>query len=104
LPKLKIHREDVLEELVFEAYNSVHTAEILNTENSSIGLGKVRKLGLSYHAMEILPKFNFHREEVLEELVLSSMLIEYTPEIFRMENNSIWVGKVKSLSLKGYAI
>ncbi|OIR55752.1 MAG: uncharacterized protein A8A55_3502, partial [Amphiamblys sp. WSBS2006] len=74
LPKLKIHREDVLEELVFEAYNSGHTTEILNTNDNSIGLGKVRKLGLCGYAMEILPKFNFHREEVLEELVLSSML------------------------------
>ncbi|OIR55853.1 MAG: uncharacterized protein A8A55_3401, partial [Amphiamblys sp. WSBS2006] len=104
LPKLKFHREDVLEELELEAYNSEHTTEILNTNDNSIGLGKARKLGLCGYAMEILPKFNFHREEVLEELVLSSMLIECTPEIFRMENNSIWVGKVRKMELNGYSV
>ncbi|OIR56777.1 MAG: uncharacterized protein A8A55_2470, partial [Amphiamblys sp. WSBS2006] len=105
LSKLRIHEENAMEKLSLCAYRPEYITEILKMENNSIDLGKVKRLELYGYTIEILPKFKLHRENELEELVLSSKLLEeYTPEILKMENNSIWVGRVKMLELRHYAV
>ncbi|OIR56762.1 MAG: uncharacterized protein A8A55_2487 [Amphiamblys sp. WSBS2006] len=104
LPKLRLHYENVMEKLELDAYDHWHIHEILKTENNSICLGKVQRLELRGYAMGILPKLKIHTENVLEALELDTDYPEDVAEILEEENNSIWIGKVKRLDFKGYAI
>ncbi|OIR56880.1 MAG: uncharacterized protein A8A55_2369, partial [Amphiamblys sp. WSBS2006] len=104
LPKLRIHGENEMEELVLDADKPEHITEILKEENGSIWVGKVEMLGLFGYAVEILPKLRIHGENVMEEFGLWTQYPENIAEILRMKNNSIWIGKVKKLELYNYAI
>ncbi|OIR57481.1 MAG: uncharacterized protein A8A55_1757 [Amphiamblys sp. WSBS2006] len=66
-------------------------------------MGKVRKLELSRYAVKTFTKFKFHEENEIEELSLCTYDAEYIIEILRTENKSIWMGKMKRVSLEGYA-
>ncbi|OIR55772.1 MAG: uncharacterized protein A8A55_3482, partial [Amphiamblys sp. WSBS2006] len=79
-------------------------AEILKTENNSIWIGKVKKLQLIGYVVGILPKLRIYEENVMEELSLYAYDPINITEILKTENNSIWVGKVKWLYLKWYAV
>ncbi|OIR55757.1 MAG: uncharacterized protein A8A55_3498, partial [Amphiamblys sp. WSBS2006] len=106
LTKLRIHKENVMEE-VLELYadKTEHISEILKTENNSIWVGRVKKLNLVGDVVDILPKLDFHEENVMEELlVFYADKTEHISEILKTENNSIWIGKVHRLSLKNNAI
>ncbi|OIR56085.1 MAG: uncharacterized protein A8A55_3169, partial [Amphiamblys sp. WSBS2006] len=104
LPKLGIHNENELEELSLYADNPKHITGMLKTENNSIWVGKVKTLRLKNHAIQILPKLRIHSENEMEELYLVADKAEYITEMIRIENNSVWVGKVKILKLKRHAI
>ncbi|OIR56761.1 MAG: uncharacterized protein A8A55_2488 [Amphiamblys sp. WSBS2006] len=104
LAKLRIHEESVVEDLVLDAYSPEHIAEILKMENSSIWIGKVRRLDLKHYAVEILPKLKLHEEKEMGELFLYAKYPEHITKIIKAENSSIWVGKVKRLELKDYAV
>ncbi|OIR57589.1 MAG: uncharacterized protein A8A55_1645 [Amphiamblys sp. WSBS2006] len=100
LPKLRLHRENVMEVFDLDANHPEYIYEILKTKNSSIWLGKIKKLKLRYYAVEILPKLRIHEENVMEVLELD---VEYSREIaqtLKMKRESIWVGKVKKLVLE----
>ncbi|OIR57222.1 MAG: uncharacterized protein A8A55_2021, partial [Amphiamblys sp. WSBS2006] len=104
LPKIKLHGENVLEELELDASYEENIADIFRMESKSIWVGKVKKLKLLYFGIEILPKLRMHGENVMKELALYAEYRENIAEIFRMENNTIWVGRVKNLILGGGAI
>ncbi|OIR55582.1 MAG: uncharacterized protein A8A55_3672, partial [Amphiamblys sp. WSBS2006] len=95
LPKLRIHEENEMEELWLSADEPEYIAEILEMENNSISLGKVKMLELCSHAVETLPKLKFHGEYVMERLSLEALFSECIAEILNTENNSIDLGKVK---------
>ncbi|OIR57588.1 MAG: uncharacterized protein A8A55_1651 [Amphiamblys sp. WSBS2006] len=91
----------MMEELVLDADCSVHITEILKTENCSIWIGKVKKIWLEGFAIQILPKLRFHRENEIYMFGLNIYNIHcITPVILGVENNSIWIGRVKSLELR----
>ncbi|OIR57757.1 MAG: uncharacterized protein A8A55_1476 [Amphiamblys sp. WSBS2006] len=105
LPKLRLHEENVMEELVLSAEKIENITEILKEENFSIWIGKMKRLVLGYYAVEILPKLRIPEENVLEVFMLNRTdYSRYITEILKEENKSIRVGKVKSLELMGYAI
>ncbi|OIR56829.1 MAG: uncharacterized protein A8A55_2420 [Amphiamblys sp. WSBS2006] len=104
LPKLRTHGEDVMEELVLDADNAEHLAEILKTETNSVWAGRVKRLELRGYAVQILPKLKFHEENEMEELDLDADEAEYLTEMLRTKNSSILVGKVKKLNLRHYAM
>ncbi|OIR58951.1 MAG: uncharacterized protein A8A55_0276 [Amphiamblys sp. WSBS2006] len=104
LPKLRFHEENVMEKLYLDGYSPGNITEIPKTENSSIWVGKVKKLKLEHHAVEILPKLGIHEENVMEELVLDAEKAEYITEILKTEANSIWVGRMKKIDLRYYAV
>ncbi|OIR56160.1 MAG: uncharacterized protein A8A55_3094 [Amphiamblys sp. WSBS2006] len=103
LPKLRIHEENEMEELVLEAYYPRNIIEIIKKENNSIWIGKVRKINLRNYAVEVLPKLRIHEENLTEELSLSADGTEHLAKILE-ENSSIWIGRVKKLELRDYAV
>ncbi|OIR57218.1 MAG: uncharacterized protein A8A55_2024 [Amphiamblys sp. WSBS2006] len=103
LPKLRMHGENVLEELVLDTYYSKQITEILKTDNSSIWVGRVEMLGLFGYAVEILPKLRIHGENVMEELRLDVFFLGHITEILKTKDKSVWVGKVKKVRLEGLA-
>ncbi|OIR58949.1 MAG: uncharacterized protein A8A55_0278 [Amphiamblys sp. WSBS2006] len=104
LPKLRIHEENVMEFLRLSASKPEHITEILKMENNSILIGKVNNLIFSDYAVGILPRLGIHGENEMEELGLLAEHFEYISEILRMENNSIRVGKMRSLVLGEHAV
>ncbi|OIR57013.1 MAG: uncharacterized protein A8A55_2233 [Amphiamblys sp. WSBS2006] len=103
-PKLRTHEENVMEELELKAFSSEEISELLEKENNSIWIGKVRFLILEGYALEMLPRLRIHEENVMERLFLSADKAEHLTEILREENNSIWIRKIKSLVLRWHAI
>ncbi|OIR56910.1 MAG: uncharacterized protein A8A55_2337 [Amphiamblys sp. WSBS2006] len=103
LPKLKLHDENVMEELILNTAEAKHITEILKTENSSIWVGKVKKLVLRRHTVEILPKLRLHCENVMEDLLLDADHYKHVTEILKTKKKSVWIGKVKKLRLEGDA-
>ncbi|OIR56884.1 MAG: uncharacterized protein A8A55_2363 [Amphiamblys sp. WSBS2006] len=104
LSRLKLHQESMMKVFVLDAYTLGHITEILKTENNSIWVGKVKKLLLKKHAIQILPKLKFHEENEMEEFVLELGDPYDITEILKAENNSIWVGRVNRLELEDYTV
>ncbi|OIR57756.1 MAG: uncharacterized protein A8A55_1474 [Amphiamblys sp. WSBS2006] len=102
--KLRIHEENLMEELELWADKAENISGILKEENNSLWVGKVKSLKLGHYAVGILPKLSLHGENVMEVLELRARCLPNTAEILKMENSSIWVGKVKSLELRDYPI
>ncbi|OIR57751.1 MAG: uncharacterized protein A8A55_1479, partial [Amphiamblys sp. WSBS2006] len=104
LPKLRLHEENVLEELSLDAKYSREITEILKMKRNSLWIGRAKKLVFAGYAVGILPKLRLHEESVMEELSLFGDRPGYTTRVLNEENNSIWVGKVERLKLEKYAI
>ncbi|OIR56404.1 MAG: uncharacterized protein A8A55_2849, partial [Amphiamblys sp. WSBS2006] len=102
LPKLVLHKE--MEMFFMGAIEKEHVSGIVYAENNTIKLGKVKKMKLYMFAINILPKLVLHGENGVEKLILSASEIDHVSEIIRAENNSIKLGKVKTLELKSFAI
>ncbi|OIR57179.1 MAG: uncharacterized protein A8A55_2066 [Amphiamblys sp. WSBS2006] len=103
LPKLVLHKENVMEEFRLNACNKEYVSEIIHADDNSILLGKVKRLELKQFAINALPKLVLHKENVMDEFSLEAAKEEYVSEIIQADNNSIWLGKVKRLVLGGYA-
>ncbi|OIR56525.1 MAG: uncharacterized protein A8A55_2728, partial [Amphiamblys sp. WSBS2006] len=101
-PKLKLHGENEMEELVLDAYETEHITEIREAKDKSIWIGKVKKLELKDYAIQLLPKLKLQKENAMEELVLSADSPEHITEILEAKDKSIWLRKVKVLRLKGH--
>ncbi|OIR57364.1 MAG: uncharacterized protein A8A55_1876 [Amphiamblys sp. WSBS2006] len=104
LPKLVLHKENLMEEFGLAAAKEEHVSEIIHADNNSICFGKVKKMELYGYAVNALPKLVLHGENMMEEFSLSAAKEEYVSEIIHADNNSIWFGKVKKLKLSGYAV
>ncbi|OIR55935.1 MAG: uncharacterized protein A8A55_3319, partial [Amphiamblys sp. WSBS2006] len=104
LPKLRLHEDSEIEEFYLCVWQREHISEILVKKDSSIWLGKVKSLTLKGHAVNLLPKLKLHEDNVMEWLYLDVWGRECVSGIFGAEYSSIWLGKVKSLKLYGYAI
>ncbi|OIR55750.1 MAG: uncharacterized protein A8A55_3503, partial [Amphiamblys sp. WSBS2006] len=104
LSKLRIHEENEMEWLWLHAPTGDNITEIHKIENSSIWIGRVKKLELGDYAVNILPKLRIHEENEMEWLVLEVDYPRNTTEILKEENNSIWIGKVRKLKLKYCAV
>ncbi|OIR55745.1 MAG: uncharacterized protein A8A55_3509, partial [Amphiamblys sp. WSBS2006] len=103
LPKLKLHEENEMEFLELRAEYPGEISEILKMDNNSLLIGRVKRLELRWQAVRILPKLKLHEENAVEELALFAGEAEIS-EILKIENSSIWIGKVKRLKLEGYAL
>ncbi|OIR56021.1 MAG: uncharacterized protein A8A55_3235, partial [Amphiamblys sp. WSBS2006] len=99
LPKLRFREENQVEKLLLSAEGAGQIKAILEAENQSIWIGKVKKLVLYGYAVKLLSKLGFHEETQMEELSLGAEGADQITEIRKTEDRSIWVGKVKSLDL-----
>ncbi|OIR57720.1 MAG: uncharacterized protein A8A55_1507, partial [Amphiamblys sp. WSBS2006] len=104
LLKLKLHEENEMEEFSLNAEKKEYVSEVIRAENNTIWLGKVKNLRLKSFAIRILPKLVLHEENEMEVFHLSAGEKEYVSEVIRVENNSIWLGKVKKLELELFAV
>ncbi|OIR55743.1 MAG: uncharacterized protein A8A55_3510, partial [Amphiamblys sp. WSBS2006] len=104
LPKLVLHKENEMEEFELNAYEEEHVSEIMSTRNNTIWLGKVKKIEIYNYAINVLPKLVLHKENEMERFELSAVWNDLVSEILSTRNNTIWLGKVKRLDLKDYAI
>ncbi|OIR56615.1 MAG: uncharacterized protein A8A55_2637 [Amphiamblys sp. WSBS2006] len=104
LPKLGFCRENVMEELILDVYDADNITKILKTKNNNIWVGMVKSLRLEGYAVGILPKLGLHEENEMEVFCLSVEHSEHIAGILVMENECIWVGKVKKMRLIGYAV
>ncbi|OIR55829.1 MAG: uncharacterized protein A8A55_3425, partial [Amphiamblys sp. WSBS2006] len=104
LPKLALHEENEMKEFILSAEKKEYVSKVIRAENSSIWLGKVKKMELFRYAINVLPKLQLHEENVMDEFCLSADRIEYVSEAILAENNNIWLGKVNKLDLKLFAI
>ncbi|OIR55580.1 MAG: uncharacterized protein A8A55_3674, partial [Amphiamblys sp. WSBS2006] len=95
LPKLRLHCDNETEVLDLNADQAEQVADFLGMEDNSIWVGKVEKLLLKKHAVQILPKLGLHGGNEMEVLDLYVDSSEYITEILKTENRSIWLGKVK---------
>ncbi|OIR56079.1 MAG: uncharacterized protein A8A55_3175 [Amphiamblys sp. WSBS2006] len=59
LPKLKLHKENVMEEFSLSADRAGHIAEILVMKDKSIFIGKVWRISFERYAKNIENKFDF---------------------------------------------
>ncbi|OIR55931.1 MAG: uncharacterized protein A8A55_3323, partial [Amphiamblys sp. WSBS2006] len=104
LPKLKLHEDSEIEELYLCAWGREYVSEILGAGDRSIWLGRVKSLRLDSYAINLLPKLRLHEDNVMEWLYLDAWEREHISEILVKKDNSIWLRKVKSLTLKGHAV
>ncbi|OIR56012.1 MAG: uncharacterized protein A8A55_3241, partial [Amphiamblys sp. WSBS2006] len=104
LPKLKLHEENVMEEFSLSVEKEEYVSEVIRAKNNSIWFGRLKNLRLKSFAIRILPKLKLHEENEMEEFSLNSEKKEYVSEVIRAENNTIWLGSVKKVTLFRYAI
>ncbi|OIR57403.1 MAG: uncharacterized protein A8A55_1836 [Amphiamblys sp. WSBS2006] len=104
LPKLRLHEDNVMEEFHLDAGLEEYVFSILRAKEKSIWLGKVKNLRLERCAINLLPKLRLHEDSEIQELYLDTEFGEYVFSILGAEDNSIWLGKVKSLKLEHHAI
>ncbi|OIR55925.1 MAG: uncharacterized protein A8A55_3329, partial [Amphiamblys sp. WSBS2006] len=104
LPKLRFHEENVIEGLLLSADKHFQINKILETEDNSVWVGMVKKIDLCDHSVEILPKLRFYEEIEIEELLLSVEKPGQINKILETEDNSLWMGKVKEVYLRGYTV
>ncbi|OIR57404.1 MAG: uncharacterized protein A8A55_1837 [Amphiamblys sp. WSBS2006] len=103
LPKLKLHEDSEIEELLLDAELGEYVSSILHAKEKSIWLGRVKSLGLKRYAANILPKLWLHEDNAMEELYLSALEEEHVSSILGAGDRSIWVGRVKEIVLHGFA-
>ncbi|OIR58933.1 MAG: uncharacterized protein A8A55_0275 [Amphiamblys sp. WSBS2006] len=80
-----------------------HFPEIHKTENSSIWIGRVKRLFLYGTTAKILPKLRIHEENVMEGLTLYIRDWRHIRDTQNGEQQSL-AGKVKKLELSRYAV
>ncbi|OIR56922.1 MAG: uncharacterized protein A8A55_2323 [Amphiamblys sp. WSBS2006] len=104
LPKLNIPEDNVMEYFSSSSYEKENITEILREKNNSIVMGRIKKIELTAYSVNILQKINIPEDNVIEHLQLSSYERKHLEGIIEMEDRSIKTGRVKKLSLEGYAI
>ncbi|OIR56524.1 MAG: uncharacterized protein A8A55_2729 [Amphiamblys sp. WSBS2006] len=67
LPKLRLNKENEMEELCLSAGSSNHVAEILEMKRKSIWVGRVKKIRLGGHAKGVKDKLDFTMIETESE-------------------------------------
>ncbi|OIR55581.1 MAG: uncharacterized protein A8A55_3673, partial [Amphiamblys sp. WSBS2006] len=92
LPKLVLHKENLMGEFSLEAAKEEYVSEIIHADNNSIWFGKMKRLVLRGYAINVLPKLVLHKENIMEEFSLEVAKEEYVSEIIHAKNNSIWFG------------
>ncbi|OIR56167.1 MAG: uncharacterized protein A8A55_3088, partial [Amphiamblys sp. WSBS2006] len=104
LPKLVLHKENLMEEFRLEVDKKEYVSEIIHADDNSICFGKVKRLELRGYAVNALPKLVLHEENVMEELRLDAWNKEHVSEIIRVEESSILLRKVKKMKLRDYTV
>ncbi|OIR57074.1 MAG: uncharacterized protein A8A55_2172, partial [Amphiamblys sp. WSBS2006] len=104
LPRIKLHEDNEMEELVLYAEKEQNVSEIIRVRDNSIWVGRVKKLVLSDYAVNTLPKIKVHEDNEMEDIHLYAEKERNVSEIIRARDSSIWVGRVKKLVVFGYAI
>ncbi|OIR58524.1 MAG: uncharacterized protein A8A55_0696 [Amphiamblys sp. WSBS2006] len=89
LPKLRFCEETEIEKFGLCAETQENIAGILRKENQSIWVGRVKKLRLYGHALQILPKLRIHGGGRIESL-LKTHSLERVAEILRARRNNDW--------------
>ncbi|OIR56141.1 MAG: uncharacterized protein A8A55_3113, partial [Amphiamblys sp. WSBS2006] len=83
--------------------NEENITELFIAEDRSIYLGRIKKLVLKNYAVLALPKIELCGDNEIKGLYLSAEEMYYVSGITRAED-SIWVGRVRRLELRKYAI
>ncbi|OIR58116.1 MAG: uncharacterized protein A8A55_1106, partial [Amphiamblys sp. WSBS2006] len=102
LPKLRFNKENEMEELSLSADHILCIGKKPQIKQNSIWIGKLKRLRLEGYAVEVLPKLGFHEKNEMEELNLCAAGFEQISGVLKEKDKSIWVGKVKKLSLDRY--
>ncbi|OIR56725.1 MAG: uncharacterized protein A8A55_2525, partial [Amphiamblys sp. WSBS2006] len=102
LPKLRFNKENEMEELSLSADRPLPIGKKLQIKQNSIWIGKLKRLKLEGYAVEVLPRLGFHEKNKMEELNLCAVGFEQISGVLKEKDKSIWVGKVKKLSLDRY--
>lgn len=106
LPKIMFSKDNEMEELIcYDVKKKEHIKEILECENKSIFMGKVRNLFLKEYSIGILPKLFFNEDnEASSWNFYYNYKKEHIEEVLKCDNKSIFVGKIKILNFKKHSI
>ncbi|OIR58406.1 MAG: uncharacterized protein A8A55_0814 [Amphiamblys sp. WSBS2006] len=102
--KLRIHKDSEFEELCLSVDNKEHIARLLKETNKSLCIGRTRKLGLSCHAANLLPKLQLSGACKMEELVVFAENKKQIEETLGTKDGSIHIGEIKTLRLDRWAV
>ncbi|OIR57382.1 MAG: uncharacterized protein A8A55_1861, partial [Amphiamblys sp. WSBS2006] len=98
-PKLKLHEENVIEELSLEANEKKYLSEIDCVADNSIWLGKTKRLVLFNYSINILPKLMVHEEGDAEVLYLDAGEINPLSEKLLEGSKNVCVRKFKRMEV-----
>ncbi|OIR56574.1 MAG: uncharacterized protein A8A55_2679 [Amphiamblys sp. WSBS2006] len=102
LPVLRIDRESSMDLFELEAYWEGDVAKALEEHNGSIWVGRIKEMRLHSYAISILLKLRIHGDNEMERLVLAAYRRSLLFSI--PKDGSFYVGRVKNISVFGYAI
>ncbi|OIR56742.1 MAG: uncharacterized protein A8A55_2507 [Amphiamblys sp. WSBS2006] len=106
LPKLRFHEDNETHVLFLLVDQEDHIRPILDVENRSIFVGKVKSICPEKYAHNILSKLRFHEDNETKGLFLHFDVEkeEYIRAIFDVEDRSIFIGEAENISLYKYAV
>ncbi|OIR56627.1 MAG: uncharacterized protein A8A55_2624 [Amphiamblys sp. WSBS2006] len=99
LSVLQIDRGNNMDSLVLFADSEEYVGDILETDNGSICVGRLKELKLGKYGVNILPKLEIDRNNEMESLELYATEKKQIDEVSRECNESICIGKIKRLKL-----
>ncbi|OIR57136.1 MAG: uncharacterized protein A8A55_2108 [Amphiamblys sp. WSBS2006] len=104
LPKLAFHENNEIEFLILEIEKEEHFRGIPDMKNESIFVAKPRTISLDGYAVGMLPKINFREDNKTKSIFMEAGQEECIIPILGMENESIFVVKTETITLKNYAV
>ncbi|OIR55892.1 MAG: uncharacterized protein A8A55_3362, partial [Amphiamblys sp. WSBS2006] len=92
-PKLRTHRDSVVESLELSADREEHVAAVLAQEKTSCAW-RVKRMTLSNYAVCVITKMTFHKDNIMADFVLVGQ-VECFSRILKEEDGSIGLGRIR---------
>ncbi|OIR57746.1 MAG: uncharacterized protein A8A55_1485 [Amphiamblys sp. WSBS2006] len=102
LPKLIIHKDNMIERLSLNASEEEHVAAVLE-QDPTVCVGRVKRMDLGHYAVSILPKLRTHENSGAKSLGLRASRKEHVAAVLT-KDQPFCVGIVKNMKLKEYAV
>ncbi|OIR57750.1 MAG: uncharacterized protein A8A55_1484 [Amphiamblys sp. WSBS2006] len=102
LPQIEVHGDHEVESLDLEASEEKHVAGIL-AKDRPFYIGGVKKMLLWDYAVGVVTKMRIHKDCEVERLGLDANRKEHVAAVLG-QDQPFCVGRVKNMSLKGYAV